>query len=96
MDGHVNWSRSETVGYVCPVYLDFESSFGADDPGGGFQGSADAEVCGRGFARPSLHVPKGGGECAMRKFLESWGGAVAVTGGAWWIASEIGEVRAAT
>ena len=32
----------------------------------------------------------------MRKFLESWGGAVAVAGGAWWIASEIGEVRAAT
>lgn len=33
----------------------------------------------------------------MRKFLESWGGAgafaVAVAGGAWWIASSIGEVR---
>ena len=33
----------------------------------------------------------------MRKFLESWGGAVAfavaVAGGAWWIATSIGEVR---
>lgn len=33
----------------------------------------------------------------MRKFLESWGGAgafaAAIAGGAWWIASSIGEVR---
>lgn len=60
MDGHVNWSRSETVGSVCPVYLDFESSFGADDAGGGFQGSADAEVCGRGgLAVPLSMFPRG-------------------------------------
>lgn len=34
----------------------------------------------------------------MRKFLESWGGAVAfaaaVAGGAWWIAISIGQARA--
>ncbi len=33
----------------------------------------------------------------MRKFMESWGGALAfggaVAGGAWWIATSIGEVR---
>ena len=62
LDGWVNWSRSEIVGSVCPYHLDFESSFGPDDPEGGFQGSVeDTEICGRRFTVPLSMFPRGEG-----------------------------------
>lgn len=58
VDGHVNWSRSEVEGSVCPLSLDFESSFGTDDLGG-LQGSADdVGICGRSWTVPLSMFPR--------------------------------------